>query len=301
MSNTLPYAVFGATGRTGAAAADALLRAGLPVRVVLRDPARGGAWAARGAEIVQADLTDADALTRVLTGVRGAYVVSPQQYGRADLFELADRIAQTVARAAVAARVPKLVALSSVGADLASGSGWIRMNRMLEQRLSDSGIAATFLRAAYFMENWTPMIGQAVATGGLPSFLSPAGRRIAMVAAADVGRAGAEFLVQEWTGARAITVSGPQPYAPKDVLAALAAELGKPLRLDTLAQDGWAGAMAGAGFSPEALEGFIEMTRGLNSGHIGMDTDPEAEHWAGSIPLARAVGGMARAVRGAFP
>ena len=43
------------------------------------------------------------------------------------------------------------------------------------------------------------------------------------------------------------------------------------------------------------------MTRGLNSGHIGMDTDPEAEHWAGSIPLARAVGGMARAVRGAFP
>ena len=65
MSNMLPYAVFGATGRTGAAA-DALLRAGLPVRVVLRDPARGGP-AARGVEIVQAELTDADALTRALT------------------------------------------------------------------------------------------------------------------------------------------------------------------------------------------------------------------------------------------
>ena len=122
-----------------------------------------------------------------------------------------------------------------------------------------------------------------------------------MVAAADVGRAGAEFLVQEWTGARAITVSGPQPYAPKDVLAALAAELEQAVAA------GYAGAGrlgrgdGGAGFSPEALEGFIEMTRGLNSGHIGMDTDPEAEHWAGSIPLARAVGGMARAVRGAFP
>ena len=35
----------------------------------------------------------------------------------------------------------------------------------------------------------------------------------------------------------------------------------------------------GAGFSPAALTGFIEMTRGLNSGHIGMDTDPAAEHW----------------------
>ena len=165
---------------------------------------------------MQAELTDADALTRALTGVRGAYVVSPQQYGRADLFELADRIALTVARAAVAARVPKLVALSSVGADLASGSGWIRMNRMLEQRLLASGIPATFVRAAYFMENWTPMIGQAVATGTLPSFLSPADgasrwwRR-------PTGRAGAEFLSQQWTGARAITVSGPRPYSPEDV------------------------------------------------------------------------------------
>ena len=300
MSNTLPYAVFGATGRTGAAAADALLRAGLPVRVVLRDPARGGAWAARGAEIVQADLTDADALTRVLTGVRGAYVVSPQQYGRADLFELADRIAQTVARAAVAARVPKLVALSSVGADLASGSGWIRMNRMLEQRLSDSGIAATFLRAAYFMENWTPMIGQAVATGGLPSFLSPrdgasrwwrrrtwAGQ--ARSSSCRNGRARARSPCPARSPMRQRTCS---PRWPPN----WASRCGWIRWRRTAGPGRWRG-----GFSPEALEGFIEMTRGLNSGHIGMDTDPEAEHWAGSIPLARAVGGMARAVRGAFP
>ena len=143
MSNTLPYAVFGATGHRSRRGRRAAARGPAGARGAARSR-QGRGLEPRGAEIVQADLTDADALTRVLTGVRGAYVVSPQQYGRADLFELADRIAQTVARAAVAARVPKLVALSSVGADLASGSGWIRMNRMLEQRLSDSGIAATF-------------------------------------------------------------------------------------------------------------------------------------------------------------
>ena len=121
-----------------------------------------------------------------------------------------------------------------------------------------------------------------------------------MVAAADVGRAGAEFLVQEWTGARAITVSGPQPYAPRTCSPRWppnwASRCGWIRWRRTAGPGRWR-----AGFSPEALEGFIEMTRGLNSGHIGMDTDPEAEHWAGSIPLARAVGGMARAVRGAFP
>ena len=279
MSNMLPYAVFGATGRTGAAAADALLRAGLPVRVVLRDPARAGP-AARGVEIVQAELTDADALTRALTGVRGAYVVSPQQYGRADLFELADRIALTVARAAVAARVPKLVALSSVGADLASGSGWIRMNRMLEQRLLASGIPATFVRAAYFMENWTPMIGQAVATGTLPSFLSPA------------DGASRWWRRPTWAGpARSSCLSNgparaPSPCPGRGLIRRKtwprrwppnwASRCGSTCWRRPAGPGRWRG---GAGFSPAALTGFIEMTRGLNSGHIGMDTDPAAEHW----------------------
>ena len=176
------------------------------------------------------------------------YVVSPQQYGRADLFELADRIAQTVARAAVAARVPKLVALSSVGADLASGSGWIRMNRMLEQRLSDSGIAATFLRGLFHGEldahDRARLSPPASCRRSCPRGTASRWWRRRTWAGQ------ARSSVQEWTGARAITVSGPQPYAPKDVLAALAAELGKPLRLDTLAQDGWAGAMAGRVFRP---------------------------------------------------
>ncbi|MBR8657408.1 NmrA family NAD(P)-binding protein, partial [Achromobacter sp. Marseille-Q0513] len=215
----------------------------------------------------------------------------------ADLFDLADQIALTVAHAAVAARVPKLIALSSVGADLASGSGWIRMNRMLEQRLLASGIPATFVRAAYFMENWMPMIGQAVGSGTLRSFVSPGERRIAMVAAQDVGRAAAEFLLQDWAGARAITVSGPRSYSPQDVVAALAAELGKPVRLDVLPQAGWPEAQAQAGFSAAALEGFIEMTHGLNAGHIEMDTDPEAGQWEGATTLAQAVGAMARTAR----
>ena len=190
-SASLPYAVFGVTGRTGAAAADALLRAGQPVRVVVRDPANGRPWSERGAEVALADLTDMVSMTEALGGVRGAYVVNPQQYSLDDLFERAGLIAETTARAAVAARVPKLVALSSIGADRASGTGWIGMNRMVEQRLREAGVVTTFLRAAYFMENWTPMVGHAVRSGALPTFLAPAGRRIPMVATQDVGSAAA--------------------------------------------------------------------------------------------------------------
>ena len=122
-ATSLPYVVFGVTGRTGAAAADALLRSGHPVRVVVRDPLKGRQWAERGATVVVADLTDLASMTEALSHVRGAYVVSPQNYERKDLFERAALIADITARAAMTADVPRLVALSSVGADRESGTG----------------------------------------------------------------------------------------------------------------------------------------------------------------------------------
>ena len=284
-----PYVVFGVTGRTGAAAADALLRSGHAVRVVVRNPAKGRLWAERGAEIAVADLTDLASMTQALRRAQGAYVVSPQQYGREDLFELADQIADTTARAAVAAEVPRLVALSSVGADRESGTGWIGMNRMFEQRLGNAGVAATFLRAAYFMENWMPMVGQAVRNGTLPTFLAPPQRAIPMVATVDVGRAAAALLQEEWTEARVVTLLGPKDYAPNDVAAAVSATLGKPVDVAVLPEAAWTDALAGAHFSKAALAGFTEMTRGLNTAHIDIKSDPGLVEWAGTTQLARVI------------
>ncbi|SDF33615.1 Uncharacterized conserved protein YbjT, contains NAD(P)-binding and DUF2867 domains [Massilia sp. PDC64] len=293
MTTSLPYAVFGVTGRTGAAAADALLRAGQPVRVVVRDPAQGRQWAERGAEFAIADLTDADSMTRALDGVRGAYVVSPQQYDRDDLFEHADLIAATTARAAAAARVPRLVALSSVGADRESGTGWIGMNRMFEQRLGEAGVPVAFLRAAYFMENWTPMVGHAVRSSTLPTFLAPPERTIPMVATADVGSAAAALLQDEWTGHRIVTLAGPADYAPNDVAASVAATLGKRVDVAVLPEAQWPDALADARFSTAALAGFTEMTRGLNGSHIDIGSDPAAVAWKGPTPLEKVIAGLA--------
>lgn len=295
--SSLPYAVFGVTGRTGAAAAAALLRAGHAVRVVVRDAAKGRPWAERGAEVALADLTDLGSMTKALGGVRGAYVVNPQQYGRDDLFELADRIAVTTARAALEAGVPRVVALSSVGADRDGGTGWIGMNRLFEQRLGEAGTHTIFLRAAYFMENWVPSIAHAVRTGTLPTFLAPPQRAIPMVATADVGASAAALLREEWTGTCAVTLAGPRDYAPNDVAAIVSATLGTPVDVAVLPEAQWPQALADAGFSNAALAGFIEMTRGLNDGHIDMASDPGAVGRAGPTPLEQVVGELVRRLR----
>ena len=296
-SSPLPYVVFGVTGRTGAAAADALLRSGHSVRVVVRDLAKGRPWAERGAEIAVADLTDLASMTKVLSRVQGAYIVNPQHYNREDLFERADLIADTTAHAAVAADVPRLVALSSVGADRESGTGWIRMNRMFEQRLGEAGVPAIFLRAAYFMENWMPMVGQAMRNGSLPTFLAPPQRALPMVATVDVGSTAAALLQEKRTGASIVTLSGPKDYAPNDVAAIVSATLEKPVDVAVLPEAEWPKALADAHFSKAALAGFTEMTRGLNSSHIDIKSDPDAVEWAGTTPLERVIVELAQLQR----
>ncbi|MES2163057.1 MAG: NmrA family NAD(P)-binding protein [Pseudomonadota bacterium] len=292
-----PYVVFGVTGRTGAAAADALLRSGQPVRVVVRDPAQGRPWAERGAEVAVADLTDLASMVAALSQAQGAYVVSPQHYHRDGLFERADLIATITVRAAVAAEVPRLVALSSVGADRESGTGWIGMNRMFEQRLGASGVPTTFLRAAYFMENWMPMVGHAMRSGALPTFLAPARRPIPMVATVDVGSAAAALLQEARKGSSVVTLSGPKDYAPNDVAAIISAALGKPVDVAELPETTWPNALADAGFSPAALAGFTEMTRSLNGSHIDIKSDATAIEWAGTTTLEQVVVELVRCQR----
>ena len=269
-----------------------VLRAGLPVRVVLRDPPGAGLGRARRRDR-SSRLTDADAFDARLDG-RAAPCRQPAAVRASRPVRTRRRIALTVARAAVAARVPKLVALSSVGADLASGSGWIRMNRMLEQRLSDSGIAATFVRRGLFH-------------GELDAH-DRAGCRHRRAAVVPVPADGASrWWRRTWAGqARSSCLSNGRrarspcparsPIAGSDVLAALAAELGKPLRLDTLAQDGWAGAMAGRVFARGA--GRIHRDDARSEQRAYRHGYGSCRGALGGIdPLA--VGGMARAVRGA--
>ena len=52
------FAVTGITGKVGGAVARSLLNAGLSVRVVVRDLAKGSQWAARGCEVAVGDLDD---------------------------------------------------------------------------------------------------------------------------------------------------------------------------------------------------------------------------------------------------
>ena len=70
------YAVTGITGQVGGVTGRALLNAGLSVRAVVRDAAKGAAWKKSGCEVALADMNDAPALTAAFTGTSGVFVLN---------------------------------------------------------------------------------------------------------------------------------------------------------------------------------------------------------------------------------
>lgn len=285
MYQTELYAVAGVSGRTGATVAQTLLNKGNRVRVIVRNKIKGDVWSKLGAEVMVADMDDVHSLTEALSGVQGAYMISPPQYASNDLFLQADSMAGVLVESATIAKLPKLVVLSSVGAEKKTGTGWIGMNHILEQYLSAVEFPVTFLRAAYFMENWIPMIEGALETGILPSFLAPLDTRLPMIATADIGRLAVEILKEEWIGVRIAELEGPESYTPQDLALELSFLLNRPIDAVQIPFAKWPNAVAGQAFSQAALAGFIEMTAGINSGHIAFNKNQQFQNLRGNISL----------------
>lgn len=263
------FVIAGVSGNTGKVVAETLLAQGQKVRVVVREAGKGEAWAKRGAEVAVAPLDDAEALAAALKGAQGAYLLLPPRFESTSVRADNARRTQGYARAIEASGVKHVVLLSSVGAQHPAGTGPILTTHDAEAALSKTRADVTFLRAAYFMENWAGSL-YALAEGALPTFLL-ADRPIPMVATQDIGTTAARLLVEGGRGKRVVELAGPKEYSPRDVAAALGRVVGKALTVQQGPEEAIVGALMGAGMNAEWAGLFREMIVGVNSGHVAWE------------------------------
>jgi NAD(P)H-binding len=122
------YVVPGATGQTGTAVADRLLADGATVRLAVRNPAKADHWAARGCEVVQADVKDAGALAAAFAGADGVYLMNPPNYKAVDLVEDARHVAEAFA-----------LALRQSGIFRREPDGWRTVHRHADSQMTRQG------------------------------------------------------------------------------------------------------------------------------------------------------------------
>ena len=276
------YAVAGVTGHTGKAVAETLYAKGQPIRVIVRDESKGASWKSRGAEVAIADLADETTLTRALRGVEGAYVLPPPIATTTDFVGSRAQMFEAIGRAAVNARIPHLVFLSSIAAHLPKGTGPIVAAYMGERSLEKLGIDVTFLRPSYFLENYGGALAPARNDGVLPSFM-PARFTHAVVTTTDVGRAAAQALLDGPRGRRVIELSGPVDVTPADVAASLGELLSRTVNVVEAPLDAVVPTFMSFGMSQQMAELYREMYAGFLNGTIAWEG--KAEHVRGSIGI----------------
>ena len=288
------YAITGITGQVGGAAAQALLAAGHPIRAILRDAGKAASWAAQGAEIAIAEFEDEAALASAFTGVTGVFAMIPPYFAPAEDFPEARAIVAALRQALAATTPPKIVALSSIGAQHADGLGLITQLHILEEQLGSLPIPIAFLRAGWFMENAAWDIEPAHQTGKMASFLQPLDRHVPMIATADIGRIAAKALLEDWTGRRILEIEGPKRYSPNEAASLLGAAIGRPVSAYAVPRDQWEALFRAQGTAWPAPR--IAMLDGFNSGWIDFEGEG-CEHVLGEVPFEDVLQALAARAR----
>lgn len=258
--------VLGATGRTGREITRRLLAAGERVRAVGRNAERLAGLA--GAEPFVGDATDPEFLTTALRGADAAYVMYPYD-PRATGYPAAQRrLGEAAVQAIRAAGVGHVVALSSIGADVPAGTGFIAALHEQEQRLAALD-AVLVLRAGSFFENFAEALESVHAAGVVADAVAP-DVALPMVSVRDVAAAAADaLLARDWTGTVVRELQGPRDLSYREATAILGARIGRPdLPYVRLPDAEMVDALYSAGFSAEAAALHVELGRAISDGTI---------------------------------
>ena len=264
------FVVLGATGHTGHVVAKNLLARGQKVRAVGRSAERLQSLAAEGAEIFVADATDAPALAKAFKDADAAYVMLPPNATSNNYRAFQDRVSDAIAAAVQNAGVQRVVSLSSVGADKASGTGPVVGLYNLEQKLNHiDDLNVLHLRPGYFMENTLPQVGVIRNFSGMVGPVRP-DLKLPMIPTEDIGAAAADALLRaDFQGKSTRELLGERDLTYIEAAVIIGEALDKPnLAYMHLPDDQLRGAMVQMGLSSDLVGLILEMAAALNSGYM---------------------------------
>jgi len=285
------YAITGITGQVGGAMARTLLAADKNVRAVVRDIEKGRAWATKGCEIAVAEMEDAAGLAAAFQDTEGVFVLPPSEFDPLPGFPEALRVIAAVKKAIERACPARVVCLSTIGAQ-ATQPNLLTQRTLLEEALRTLEIPVTFLRPAWFMENFAWDVAGARDSGVIASFLQPLDKPFPMIATADVGRLAAQLIRENWDGVRMVELEASRRYTPNEVAATFAMILGRPVRAEAVPRETWGNLFKSQGMKDPIPR--IQMLDGFNEGWVEFEGG-EAGTVKGSTNLEAVLQGLVEA------
>lgn len=256
------------TGKIGKALTERLLETDVDLILLARSPEKVKPFADRGATIAEGNLEDAGFVVRATRGADVLFWVTPADYAADDLRAHYNKLGRIAAGAVTENRIPRVIDLSSMGAQHKDGTGPIAGLHDIEKMLDKTGAHVTHLRPAFFMENFF-MQADAIASMGAIYMPVPGSTRLAMIATADIAETAAErVLDSSWTGRSVIELAGPADMTFDGAAQVLGSALRKDVRHVPVSMDQTRGALVGMGVSGGVADSYLEMYAAFAAGAI---------------------------------
>jgi NAD(P)H dehydrogenase (quinone) len=287
------YLISGATGRTGGAAIDELLKMGKRVRAYVRsDDDRASAFRSREVEVVIGDFTDIDKIRRAMEGIRAAYFLHPIAPG---ILAAATYFAQAAKEAGVQA----IVNMSQISARRESASHAAQDHWLCERLFDWSGVPTTHLRPTFFAD-WIVYPHFAHEIWAKKKIEFPFGNgRHAPIATDDQGRVIAHILAhpEEHKG-KTYTLHGPVEMDYAEIAAIVSEVLGTKIEYAPTSIEEFKEKMETLyRFPPFLRQHLVEVAQNYRDG-IFAGTNNNVEKLTGTPPLS--VGAFVQKYRSAF-
>ena len=223
--------VTGATGQQGGATVNELLAHGFIVSALTRntDSPAAQQLAQKGAKLVEGDWSNLDSFASALETIDAVYMVLPPTWNMSEKEDNKEADLGIAFIDLMKQKKIQYVVYSSVMMADKHKSFRPRFKHTIEEYLWTSGIKATVLRPATFMENFL-MPSSGIAEGNLYNFM-PQGRKIPYISTEDIGVfARVVFQNPEKYIGQTLELAGDE-VDEQEILRALNSSLGSDLKL----------------------------------------------------------------------
>ncbi len=242
--------VTGATGTIGRELIRLLSAGRAPFRALVRSAGKAQAIREAGGDAVVGEFADAGSVDAALRGVEKLFLLTNSL---PDQPETEARIVD----AAKAAGVEHVVKLSTSGADAVKPPLFLKLHRDAERHIEASGLAWTFLRPSFFMQNYLDFAA-AIRTQGI--LAAPAGDgRHPDVDAHDVAAVAARVLTEPGHEGRAYELTGPEAQSFAEVARRIATIAGREVRYVDLPPAEGRRSLVALGESEWSADAFVEL------------------------------------------
>lgn len=277
--------ITGSLGHTGKPLAEELIEKGYDVTVISSNPEKQKDIEELGATPAIGSIEDVNFLISTFEGADSVYCIIPPKFNETDQVEYYQRIGNNYAQAVSKTGIKQIVHLSSYGADLDKGTGFILGSHYVEEILNGlSGVNITHLRPGYFYTNLYGFKDMIKGMGFIGSNYGGEDNMV-IVDPRDIANAAAEEFELS-TDFRKIRYVASEEITANEIAQILGSAIGNPeLKWFVFTDEQMRSGLQRSKVPPHIIDNLVEMGSATHNGLLREDYDLHKPDVMGKVKL----------------